>query len=191
MSQQFPTFVLLFALTGSIASGEPSSIPVVPLEKAVKEFNARAALDPAGEQQPRLTEQEVLAAIRLAQPNDFPEAPAATFRAFQQIAKTRSLPPEASFDLLTSIDPGGDFVFDVWYVRIQLPKEDGGSYSFTIRNRIIRSRPVREVAAELERQLLKVPPMPGRYRLEDRLKDLKVRAAKSDPSATDGIEQKD
>jgi hypothetical protein len=151
MWQQFLASVLVLAVTGAMASAEPSSTPGVPLQKAIADFNAQAALDPIGKDQPPLTEEEVLAAIRLAEPSDFPAAPVFTFQAFKQIATTRSLPRDASVDLLTGIDPGNDFVFDVWYVRIMLPKEEGGSYSFTIRNRIIRARPVREVADELER----------------------------------------
>lgn len=192
MWRPFPTCVLMFAMAGEIASAEPSSTTVIPLEKAIAEFNAQAALDPIGKEQPPLTKEEVLAAIRLAQSRDFSEAPVATFQAFQQIAKTRSLPPKASFDLLTGIDPGDDFIFDVWYVRISVPKEDGGSYSFAIRNRIIRLRPVSEVADEMERQLRNVPPETvGRSRLEDRLRDLKARAAVSNLPAIDGTRQND
>ena len=45
---------------------------------------------------------------------------------------------------------------------------------------VIRARPVGEVAAELEKKLAKISNLlPGRYRIEDRLKELKERAAKA------------
>ena len=149
------------------------------LATAIAAFNAKSLESSTGKDQPPLTEDEVLGAIRLAERADNRDAPDAQFLAFKRISQTRQLPPKAEIEVLTGIDPGADYVFDVWYVRIRLPKDDGGSYGFTIRNRVIRARPVAEVAQELEKDLQDIPPMPGRYRLEDRLKNLKERAAKA------------
>ena len=146
------------------------------LAAAIKAFNAKSAGDPIGKQQSPLTEEEVVAAIRLMDRKDHPLAPETILRSFERIAQTNKLPAGATFEALTSLDPGRDFVFDTWYVRITLPREDGGSYSFPVRSRIVRSRPVAEVARDLEAQLQTMPQLPGRYRLEDRLQLLKKRA---------------
>ena len=146
------------------------------LSAAIKAFNAKSAGDPIGKQQSPLTGEEVIAAIRLMDRKDHPLAPDAILRSLERIAHTKKLPTRVEFEALTSLDPGGDFVFDTWYVRINLPKEDGGTYSFPVRSRIVRSRPVAEVARDLEVQLQAMPPFPGRYRLEDRLRLLKGRA---------------
>jgi hypothetical protein len=98
---------------------------------------------------------------------------------FKQIAKTRELPAGTRFEVLGLMDPGEDYVFLGWWVRLEMPKEgkDGeGTYSFTIRERLVRSLTVAEAAREVEKTLRDTTPLPGRYRLEDRLKDLKKRA---------------
>ena len=147
------------------------------LAQSIAAFNAKALEHAIGRDQPPLTEDEVVAAIQLADHKEHAESPHATFDAFKRIADTRQLPPQGEFEFLDGIDPGEEVVFDVWYVRIRLAKPDGGSYGFTIRNRVIRARPVGEVADELEKYLKGQIPMPGSYRLEDRLKNLKERAA--------------
>jgi hypothetical protein len=58
-----------------------------------------------------------------------------------------------------------------------MPKEDGGTYSFKVRERIIRSRMLQEELARLE----KMRPgkgelaLPDGGRLQDRINDLKAR----------------
>jgi len=58
-----------------------------------------------------------------------------------------------------------------------VPKEDGGPYSIRIRERMIRSRTLQEELVQAEKRLQECPPVPGKYRLEERVKDLKARIA--------------
>jgi hypothetical protein len=147
------------------------------LGQAIDEFNQKALADQIGKDQPPLSEAEVVAAIRLSEKATFAEASDSLFQTFKEIAATRQLPPGASMEVLTRIDPGGEFIFDVWYVRIMLLKPDGGTYSFAIRRQVVGSKSVAVVARELELKLKQVKPAPGVYRLEERLKELKERAA--------------
>ena len=173
----------LTALTASIAfvalaGVSQAQTQVTPLSTAIKAFNTTSLGDPIGKQQPALTDEEVVAAIRLTDTKDHPLAPDAVFRSLKHIAKSGELPAGAEIEVLTSLDPGGDFVFDTWYVRVSLPKEDGGTYSFPIRSSIVRSHSVAEAAKDLEVRLKQIPAMPGRYRLENRLQELKARVHK-------------
>ena len=173
-------FLLILAGVSSVQAAQAAQAPASDfsaLATAIEVFNAQSLKSPIGKDQAPLTQEELVAAIRLAERKEHPSASDALFASFQRIAQTGKLPAGAEFEVLTGLDPGADYLFDVWYVRIMLPKEDGGTYSFPIRSRIIRSRPVGEVAWDLEQRLRETPPMPGRYRLEKRLEELKVRAA--------------
>ena len=167
---------LMAMVTSEVGAVSP---PPTPLAAAIAKFNAQAAADPIGKDQQPLTEDEVIAAILLSDKSAFPEASPELYERFRKIADTRELPADAQFESLNGIDPGGDFVYDVWHVRIMFPKEQGGTYSFTVRRSAVRARPVAEAAAELEDAITGHRPGPGSYRLEDRLKDLKARAAKA------------
>ncbi|UCG59742.1 MAG: hypothetical protein JSU70_09525 [Phycisphaerales bacterium] len=148
----------------------------VSLAKAVRTFNASAASNPIGKEQPPLTTDEVIAAIRAwSRPKDSPVSEE-LHRAFKRIAATRKLPPSTGLERITHWDPGDSFVFDVWWVRLAMPKADGGTYSFPIRDRLICSRTLVEEADRLEKVLRETPPVPGRYRLEDRIERLRERA---------------
>lgn len=179
--------VVLCSVLGIVATPAraASPAPQTPLAAAISKFNAQAAADPIGKDQPPLTADEVVAAIRLSDKSDFPEASQALYAWFQKIAETRELPADAQFESLNGIDPGGDFVFDVWHVRIMFPKERFGTYSFTVRRSAVRARPVAQAAAELEQVLAGTRPAPGVYRLEERLKDLKTRAASAAQRSAD------
>ncbi|MBC7809154.1 MAG: hypothetical protein H7145_23715 [Akkermansiaceae bacterium] len=181
------TILLALANVSQAQTGQLPQVPQIPprgssksegteLAVAIKAFNARSVGDPIGKRQSPLTGEEVVAAIRLMDRKDHPLAPDTILRSLERIAHTNKLPAGVAFEALTSLDPGGDFVFDTWYVRINLPKEDGGTYSFPVRSSTVRSRPVAEVARDLEAQLQTMPQFPGRYRLEDRLRLLKKRA---------------
>lgn len=169
--------VLLLFVPWAIQTKQSSS--PAPLAGAIDDFNAMASKHPIGKSQPPLTQEEVIAAIMLAEKQQFPEASQRDFERFKAIARTKAIPADGEFEILDGLDRGGDFIFDVWYVRIRLDKGDGGNYAFTIRERVIRARPVSEVADELEKKLADIPPLPGRYRIEDRVNDLKARAARA------------
>ena len=121
------------------------------LSDAIKALNTKASHDPIGKDETPITEPEVIAAIRAAKR---PEDSAVTdklFDAFKKIAETKQLPPGAELEAVGGPwDPGGSFVYDVWWVRLRMPKEANGTYSFVIRERFIRSRTLQEELARLE-----------------------------------------
>jgi beta-lactamase regulating signal transducer with metallopeptidase domain len=170
--------------TGSKAAPQKKvGVPMEPtLPDAIKAFNEKASKDQIGKDEPPITEQEVIAGIRASQRPKESDVTDKLYNAFKQIAETRQLPPGAALEALGGPwDPGGSFVYDVWFVRIEMPKEDGGTYSFKIRGRIIRSRTLQEELVRIEKKLQDLPQQarqPGGYRLEERVNDLKARIAK-------------
>lgn len=122
-----------------------------PLSTALRQFQETAARDPIGRDETPLTEDEIIAAIRrTTRPLVVPEVSPELFAAFQRIAATRQLPANAAFESLNSYDLGGDYVYDVWSVRIRMTRPDGSSYAFILRERTVRSRTLAEELARLE-----------------------------------------
>ncbi len=134
------------------------------LSDAIQALNTKGAHNPIGKGETPITEPEVIAAIRAAKR---PEDSAVTdklFDAFKKIAETKQLPPGAEFEAVGGAwDPGTTFVYDVWWVRLQMPKEANGTYSFVIRERFIRSLTLQEELVRLEKEL----PAEGEERLVD------------------------
>ena len=99
--------------------------------------------DPVGKDQPPLTEEEVVAAIRWWE-HRRNEAPVtnAEFEAFQQIADTRSLPQGFAFEVLSNFEPGDGYEYVIWSVRIvmQRTSKPGWTFAFDIRERFVSSR---------------------------------------------------
>ena len=134
--------LLNLAFTGGLAlrAAEPEPDGSTSLADAVAAFNEKALKNPIGKEQPPLTEEEVIAAIRWSD-LDRKQLPVSDqeFRAFRNIADTRRLPKGSEFEALTGFEPNQEFVFEAWSVRIRMPKENG-TYAFVIRERLIRSR---------------------------------------------------
>ena len=169
---------LSFTFLGTSWAVQPSRHDPVPLAEAINAFNEKASKEPIGMDQSPLTEEEVPAAIRYwKRPKDSPVSDQ-MYEAFKQIAETRMLPSNAEFESLTGYDPGGAFVFDVWSVRIRMDRPDRSSYAFELRQRMIRSRTLEEELVLAEKTLQDTPPLPGRYRMEERVENLKARIAK-------------
>jgi len=128
----------------AVDAGSPPAGPT-PLSAAIRAFNAEARQNEIGRDQPPLTEEEVVAAIRWWQ-LDRNEAPVTDeeFAAFRRIADTRELPPGAEFEVLTGFQPNDEFVFTRWSVRIVMPRtaagKSGWTYAYVVRDRAIRSR---------------------------------------------------
>jgi hypothetical protein len=138
------TFALLtaaFVGLGHSRAAESSPDGSASLAKAIAGFNASASENPIGAEQPPLTEDEVIAAIRWW---DFhrKDAPMSDqeYRALRNIAESHQLPPGAEFEVLTGFEPNDEITFDAWSVRIRMPRPNGGTYAFVIRERMIRSR---------------------------------------------------
>ncbi len=147
-----------------------------PLAEAINVMNSSTG----GRGQEPLTEDEVIAAIRFWEPSKDSPALEATRAAFREIARTRQLPPDASFEVIDTMDPGGDFVFLGHWVRIRLKNGDFGTYAFPIRDRLIRSMTLEEAIARAEAELRGRGPLPGQTPLRVDLEGLKARIEKRD-----------
>ncbi len=174
----------VLAILAGVAASWAAERPAggsTPLADAVKAFNEKAAEDPIGKDQPPLTVDEVVAAIRAWNRLEVPEFPDQVCDAFTQIAQTRSLPPGAAFESLNGWFPGGDYHFDVWWVRVVVTNRDGRGFSFVIRERMIRSRTVDEELQRVSRLVRERGPerFPGSYRLDEYFESLKKEAAAS------------
>ncbi len=146
---------------------EPSS-----LAGAIAAFNERWKDDPVGREQPPLTEDEVIAAIRVWLPDRETGAIAGGVRtnvtpadapidAFKAIAETRRMPVGATFGATKSRDVGDDQLYAGWWVALALAKAQPnpagrvapareGSHPFSIRERLVRSVPLEEVLKDEE-----------------------------------------
>ena len=132
--------------------GKPVELPITtdfrqddatPLAAAINEFNAaHRSLD--GQEQPPLTEREVIAAIRWWKMSRH-EAPVTNgeFAAFQQIATDRQLPKGAKIEVIGHFRPGDGRDYSIWSVRIVMPRtsKPGWTYAYTIRRRFVGSQP--------------------------------------------------
>ncbi len=131
------------------AETQPTNIEpnAIPLAAAIREFNEAHMHDAIGKDQPPLTEDEVVAAIRSWQyhRNDAPVTNA-EFEAFQQIANTRSLPKGFQFELLTDFEPGDGYRYRIWSVRIVMQRtaKPGWTYAFEIRRQYVSCSPIQD-----------------------------------------------
>jgi hypothetical protein len=124
----------------SLSRAKSKAGPSIPLGQAIRELNDQYRNDRIGKDQPPLTEDEVVAAILWAahERKEFPVTDD-EFQAFQHIAESRRLPRGSQFEVLTGYEPDTFTVFEVWSVRIRMPRLSGpGSYAFRVRERIIR-----------------------------------------------------
>ncbi len=144
------------------------------LSDAIKALNTKAAHNPIGKDETPITEPEVIAAIRAAKRPEDSVVTDKMFAAFKKIAETKQMPPGAELEAVGGPwDPGGSFVYDVWWVRLQMPKEANGTYSFVIRERFIRSRTLQEEIDQLEPKPGEEQPVDG-GRTQERINDLKA-----------------
>ena len=123
-------------------SAAQDDIPV-PLNQAVNAFNLRSRELPGGKDQPALTEEAVVAAIRWTM-LDRAKLPVSdeTFHMLDQITKKHTLPKGFDLELLTGYEPNDQVTFDVWSVRLRIPGGTfpGGSTGITIQEKMIASR---------------------------------------------------
>lgn len=110
------------------------------LEEAIRIFNIEAHSNPVGKDQPPLTMDEVVGAIRWFNREEAPVTEV-EFAAFRQIADTQKLPPGTEFEVLTGFIPGDGFRYTRWSVRIRMPRtaKIGGTFASSIRERTIRA----------------------------------------------------
>jgi hypothetical protein len=128
------------AIVLTLAAGARAADGTTPLAEAVKAFNAAAAAHPVGKQQPPLTGDEVVAALR-GWDRDRVPAPEEVYRTFQGIADRRSLPRGASLSCITRWTGFRGYDFEVWWVDLSLRTGPNTFYVFRIRERKLSCRP--------------------------------------------------
>ena len=144
-------------LTGAPGAGLPVDLNT--LAGAV-EWYGRVGL---GNLVPKLTEEEVVAAIRFYRGDrdpirPFPDGLAssperlAALQAFRVIAETRRMPPGARFEVEHLIDPGDDQFYEGTFVNLRIVTE-GKTRTFPIRSQLRRAVPLEEVVRLLEDQV--------------------------------------
>jgi uncharacterized protein (TIGR03067 family) len=113
------------------------------LSEAVRIFNARAAEDRIGKDQPPLTEDAVVAAIRwaLLDPSKMPVSDR-ILASLKNIIQTRKLPEGFELEVITSFQPNDDIVVTNWSVRLRIPMEPSGTTCIMICDKIIDSRQI-------------------------------------------------
>jgi serine/threonine protein kinase len=111
------------------------------LSTAIKRFNTRY-FQANGAKQPPLTENEVVAAIIYHQTKrDEADVSDSLFEKFQEIARTRFLPEDVSFEVIPTFGSEGGATYTIWSVRIKLFQDEAGkegwTYAFTIREQFV------------------------------------------------------
>jgi hypothetical protein len=117
------------------------------LAEAVAAFNKQAAEDPIGKEQPPLTEEAVVAAIRWEMLHRTKLLVSdETFRTLGEIVQSGSLPKGFDLEKQRGYEPNDQVTFDVWSVRLRIPGGTlpGGTTCITIQEKMIRSRPIGE-----------------------------------------------
>jgi hypothetical protein len=137
---------VLACLAGDVRALEPAEGGAdlsVPLSEAVAAFNHAAVDDPIGKDQPPLTEDAVIAAVRWATLDRKKlEVSEATFASLDELTRTRILPQRFQLEKQRGYEPNDRVNFDVWSVRLRIPGGPfpGGSTCITITERMLGSR---------------------------------------------------
>jgi hypothetical protein len=139
-------FGLAAWLAVAVAAGDTSGAGGT-LADTVAAFNTEAARDAIGRHEPPLTEDEVVAALRGWIRKRHPVSDD-VYKLFQAIAETRQLPEGAELTFTTAWSGYNDLHFDVWWVDLSLSTGQGTGYTYRIRDRKIRSRPLTPVERE-------------------------------------------
>jgi hypothetical protein len=151
VSSLFLTASVTFASPKEIS--EPPADARIPLAAAVNAFNKEAAQDPFAKDQPALTEDAVIAAMRWEMLDRKKLLVSdETFRTLGEIITTRSLPKGFDLERLRGYEPNDQVTFDVWSVRLRIPGGTlpGGTTCIMIQENMIRSR----VIGEEERKVI-------------------------------------
>jgi hypothetical protein len=106
----------------------------------VKEFNQRAQQNATGKDQPDLTEDEVVAAIRGWIREKVP-ATDEVYKVYQGVADTKTLPAGAKLTFTTRLTGLNKHDFDVWWVDLSVMTGANTGYTFRLRDRMLRCRP--------------------------------------------------
>ena len=140
------TALAVFAASPSMPAQDETPVP---LDAAVRKFNARAAEHPIGKAQPPLTDDAVIAAIRWnLLDREKLNISDETARLLDAVPQTRTLPEEFTLEFEEGYEPNDRVTFDAWMVKLRIPGgvygADGGSTAIVISKRMIRSRLIGE-----------------------------------------------
>jgi hypothetical protein len=177
LTPSFPSFsalarLLLLSVIGFLLMGDnrvtPSSAIAAPSE-----------MQTGGDASP-ITEAELLAAIRAVRDADSEHSDEAR-RILAQLSDGQPRPANATtLKVETLADFGGRYVYDVLDTILMIPLAGGKELRIPVSKRFVSSRTLLQEIARLEGTLANSPAVPGRYRLEDRIKELKARAKSFD-----------
>jgi hypothetical protein len=131
--------MLLALISYTVAEDENRKTSI--LADAIKEFNQRAQKDARGKDQPALTEDEVIAAIRGWIREQVP-APDEVYKVYQTIADIKKLPKSATLRFTTRWTGHNNHEFDVWWIDLDIKTGANTGYTFRIRDRKLRCRPL-------------------------------------------------
>lgn len=134
-------------------SSQSPAVARISLADVVNAFNRQAAEDPIGNDQPVLTEDAVVAAMRWAMLDRKKLLVSdETYRKLGEIIATRSLPKGFDLEKLKGYEPNDVVTFDVWSVRLRIPGGTlpEGTTCIMIQEKMIRSR----VIGEEERKVI-------------------------------------
>lgn len=126
---------------------------------------------------PPVDDAELLAAIRAARDTDAARSDEVR-RLLAELSGGQPLPAGATLEVDSLRDLGGRYVYDVLDIFLVIPLDTGKELRIPVRRRFVRSRTIVEEVARLKDVLADAPARPGRYRLEDRVKELEARAKK-------------
>jgi hypothetical protein len=125
----------LVASDGAMAETKPKDkAQSISLSEAVYDLNARALKDDVGKTQELLTTDEVIAAIRLWDREQW-KIDDPTYAMFQDVAKSRKLPAGSKFDFITRCNQCNGFNVEVWWVDLGVGDK---KYRYRIRDRKLR-----------------------------------------------------
>lgn len=113
------------------------------LAEGVERFNDRVKVLGIGQDEPPLTSDEVVAAVR----GWIPERPAVApevLKQYRKIAGSGKLPPGSSISFTRGWIYGG-YRFEVWWIDLNIMTGEKTGYTFRIRDRTIRSEPHRGI----------------------------------------------
>lgn len=133
------TTAVVLLVSGPVPGHEKEK--TTPLADAIQDFNQRATRDVIGKGQPALTDDEVVAAIRGWIRKQHP-ASDEVYKVYQTIANTKKLPEGTTLTFTTKWLWPNEYEFDVWWVDLNIKTGSDTEYTFRIRDRKLRCRPL-------------------------------------------------
>jgi hypothetical protein len=127
----------LFAATAIVAVAVWSALQIydwyysVPLADAVASFNNRAADDPVGKLEPKLTEDEIVASIQSQLP--VLDANHRTKAIYRQIVRNKRLPRSATLDSMPGYSPTVGKQYTVWWINLSVVTDENAGFGLRIR----------------------------------------------------------